>query len=161
MNTLTRADVREKPLAIETIYKGYRFRSRLEARWAVYFGRLGLKNWTYELEGYSLRSGYYLPDFFASFCDETLIIEIKPGPMPGPHYAPFIRRDWALAEDLHYSIGAHVVICYGDPLDAIEKNAFMSWGRNIIAEFAKDRRDAAIAAALYARQARFEHGERP
>ena len=25
------------PKAIETLYKGYRFRSRLEARWAVFF----------------------------------------------------------------------------------------------------------------------------
>lgn len=28
--------------AIETRYKGYRFRSRLEARWAVFFDALGL-----------------------------------------------------------------------------------------------------------------------
>jgi hypothetical protein len=49
--------------AIETRYKGYRFRSRLEARWAVFFDALGLK-WEYEREGYELPSGRYLPDFF-------------------------------------------------------------------------------------------------
>ncbi len=37
--------------AIETLYKGYRFRSRLEARWAVFFDALGLK-WEYEKEGF-------------------------------------------------------------------------------------------------------------
>lgn len=49
--------------AIETRYKGYRFRSRLEARWAVFFDRLEL-DWQYEPEGFDLgQSGYYLPDF--------------------------------------------------------------------------------------------------
>jgi hypothetical protein len=28
---------------IETIYNGYRFRSRLEARWAVFFDAMGIK----------------------------------------------------------------------------------------------------------------------
>lgn len=50
--------------AIETRYKGYRFRSRLEARWAVFFDALGIK-WEYEKEGYDLGNrGYYLPDFW-------------------------------------------------------------------------------------------------
>ena len=49
--------------AIETKYKGYRFRSRLEARWAVYFDTLGVA-WEYEPEGFDLGNGlYYLPDF--------------------------------------------------------------------------------------------------
>ena len=51
------------PRAIETRYKGYRFRSRLEARWAVFFDALGLK-WEYEPEGFELPGGVrYLPDF--------------------------------------------------------------------------------------------------
>ena len=49
--------------AIETEYKGYRFRSRLEARWAVFFDACGV-SWEYEPEGYDLGNGlYYLPDF--------------------------------------------------------------------------------------------------
>ena len=49
--------------AIETEYKGYRFRSRLEARWAVFFDAIGAK-WEYEPEGYELADGtMYLPDF--------------------------------------------------------------------------------------------------
>lgn len=48
---------------IETEYKGYRFRSRLEARWAVFFDACGVK-WEYEPEGFDLGDGlYYLPDF--------------------------------------------------------------------------------------------------
>lgn len=50
--------------AIETHYKGYRFRSRLEARWAVFFDAIGVK-WVYEKEGFDLgESGLYLPDFW-------------------------------------------------------------------------------------------------
>lgn len=48
---------------IETFYKGYRFRSRTEARWAVILDALGAK-WEYEPEGYELGNGLrYLPDF--------------------------------------------------------------------------------------------------
>lgn len=48
---------------IETYYKGYRFRSRLEARWAIFFDFCGA-DWEYEPEGYDLGDGiYYLPDF--------------------------------------------------------------------------------------------------
>lgn len=50
--------------AIETQYKGYRFRSRLEARWAVFFDVLGCA-WEYEKEGFDLgEAGRYLPDFW-------------------------------------------------------------------------------------------------
>lgn len=49
--------------AIETVYKGYKFRSRLEARWAIVFDSLGLE-WEYEKQGYDLAEhGLYLPDF--------------------------------------------------------------------------------------------------
>lgn len=49
--------------AIETFYNGYRFRSRLEARWAVFFDSLNVE-YEYEPEGYRLQDGScYLPDF--------------------------------------------------------------------------------------------------
>lgn len=48
---------------IETQYKGYRFRSRLEARWAVFLDAIGWR-WEYEPEGFELSDGTrYLPDF--------------------------------------------------------------------------------------------------
>jgi len=49
-------------VAIETRYAGCRFRSRLEARWAVFFDQLGI-TWEYEPEGYATSAGSYLPDF--------------------------------------------------------------------------------------------------
>jgi hypothetical protein len=55
--------------AIDTQYKGYNFRSRLEARWAVFFDALGLK-WEYEPEGFELEDGTkYLPDFKVRYPD--------------------------------------------------------------------------------------------
>lgn len=48
---------------IETYYNGYRFRSRLEARWAVFFDSLGIK-YEYEPEGLSINGKNYLPDFY-------------------------------------------------------------------------------------------------
>ena len=60
--------------AIETKYDGYTFRSRLEARWAVFFNKIGLK-WDYEIEGFELEDGtWYLPDFYIP---EFGYIEIK------------------------------------------------------------------------------------
>ncbi len=48
--------------AVETYYAGCRFRSRLEARWAVIFDVWDLK-WDYEPERYRLGKSSYLPDF--------------------------------------------------------------------------------------------------
>lgn len=49
--------------AIQTYYNGYLFRSRLEARWAVFFDACGV-DYEYEPEGYDLGNGLmYLPDF--------------------------------------------------------------------------------------------------
>lgn len=61
---------------LETVYQGTRFRSRTEARWAVFFDALGLR-WLYEPEGYDLGDGiWYLPDFLVP--DLGLLIEVKP-----------------------------------------------------------------------------------
>jgi hypothetical protein len=49
--------------AIETLYNGHRFRSRLEARWAVFMDCLGIK-YQYEPEGYTDGKTKYLCDFY-------------------------------------------------------------------------------------------------
>jgi hypothetical protein len=61
--------------AIETEYAGHRFRSRLEARWAVFFDSLGAR-WTYEPQGYEVADGVrYLPDFWLP--DSGIWVEVK------------------------------------------------------------------------------------
>lgn len=67
---------------IETIYNGYRFRSRLEARWAVFFDAAGIK-YQYEPEGFCVTGFdgpdfYYLPDFY--FPDQEIYGEVKGRP---------------------------------------------------------------------------------
>lgn len=48
---------------LPTFYAGIKFRSRLEARWAIFFDHCGIK-WEYEPEGYLLEDGTcYRPDF--------------------------------------------------------------------------------------------------
>ena len=69
--------------AIETRYKGYLFRSRLEARWAVFFDALGVR-YEYEKEGFNLDGINYLPDFWLPDYKEW--VEIK------PEGAPVIER---------------------------------------------------------------------
>lgn len=50
--------------ALETRYNGYRFRSRVEARWAVFFDAMEVQ-YEYEPQGFDLGDGMrYLPDFW-------------------------------------------------------------------------------------------------
>jgi hypothetical protein len=61
--------------AIETTYNGYKFRSRLEARYAVLFDYLYIK-YEYEKEGFVTEKGDgYLPDFWLP--EHGVYVEIK------------------------------------------------------------------------------------
>jgi hypothetical protein len=59
---------------IETSYGGCRFRSRLEARWAVFFDHLRIK-WEYEPQGYLINGRPYLPDFVLP--EMNTVVEVK------------------------------------------------------------------------------------
>lgn len=70
--------------AINTEYNGYNFRSRTEARWAVFFDVLGWE-YEYEPEGFTLEGGLkYLPDFRVAIPlpnydkIEDYYVEVKP-----------------------------------------------------------------------------------
>lgn len=60
---------------IETEFQGVRYRSRLEARWAVFMTALGI-DFKYEPDGYTQGGICYLPDFYLPQHDYWL--EIKP-----------------------------------------------------------------------------------
>jgi hypothetical protein len=97
-------DTTRGPRAIETVYQGYRFRSRLEARWAVFFDTLGLR-WEYEKEGYELgAAGRYLPDFWLP--DLECFVEVK-GAEPTPD-------ERMLCDTLRQQHGAPVIIVHGE-----------------------------------------------
>lgn len=61
--------------SIPTYFDGHRFRSRMEARWAVAFKQLGITYW-YEPDGFNLGETCYLPDFFLPQIDTYA--EVKP-----------------------------------------------------------------------------------
>jgi hypothetical protein len=91
--------------AIETVYDGCRFRSRLEARWAVFFNTLDIP-YEYEKEAFNLGDGIqYLPDFWMP--DQKCWIEIKPV-SPSDEEEDKARRLSCLTEK-------RVLIFYGKP----------------------------------------------
>lgn len=89
--------------AIETRYAGCRFRSRLEARWAVFFSTLDVP-WVYELQGFALPSGAYLPDFYLPSLDAWW--EVK-----GQYRT---AEEWQLAGELSAHTGKAVYVAWGD-----------------------------------------------
>lgn len=101
---------------IETRYKGHRFRSRTEARWAIVFDTLGIQ-YEYEPEGFDL-SGiphvgeflpagdrWYLPDFFLPRLG--CYMEIKPLMTPVDDVA--ITKCFLLSQE------KEVLITFGSP----------------------------------------------
>lgn len=158
--------------AIETRYKGYRFRSRLEARWAVFFDALGIR-WEYEVEGFETEAGRYLPDFWLpDFWAKGagLWVEIKP--IDGFDRGTAAHKMTALI-DAQYRDGKQISTGYifcGQPIDeeglyfffntkqlCVKQGSFEGgepWMVNI---------DSFIVHRAYsaARAARFEHGESP
>lgn len=94
----------KKIKAIQTVYKGYKFRSRLEARWAVFFDELNI-DWMYEPEGYELNDGfYYLPDFYLPHFNNGLWCEVK-----------FDGGDFSKARQFHETTGFGILECEGTP----------------------------------------------
>lgn len=99
--------------AKETRYKGYHFRSRLEARWAVFFDALGLE-YQYEPQGFDLSDkglGSYLPDFYLP--DSRCWIEVKPTEPSGDE--TFLKL-MAVAE----CTGEKAYLVAGEPMKSIE-----------------------------------------
>lgn len=172
--------------AIETIYDGHRFRSRAEARWAVFFNAVGWR-YEYEKEGYDLQGTWYLPDFFLP--DIGYWLEVKGGE-PTNEEVELCGR---LVEAT-----SHPCLLASGPPEAREKLLLLAaddrheWADNQRFYFADDRRnegefwltsergsfsigpvdgpnhgrDPGIFSATKdgydaARSARFEHGEKP
>ena len=166
--------------AINTIYKGYKFRSRLEARWGVFLDEMGVK-YEYETEGYDLHyNGYYLPDFNILRGGQKVFLEIKKG--SGHAAFPYLTDKVAASKCCELSMmhkDTFVLLVCGDPLEhkaswfqdgclkypcaaigfALESLYPTPYeGQKFEHEDIKreyTHRDAAIVA----RQARFEHGE--
>jgi hypothetical protein len=154
--------------AIQTAYKGYHFRSRLEARWAVFFDALGI-SWEYEPEGFELPDGSrYLPDF-----------RIKPG--PGVPYLwveikPIVPMT-ASEEAKVFAFAMEVTREKNTGLIALRGAPSVSDGAFLFGNFDGTKKLGPISAATFhelllasawrvgaaatkARSARFEHGQK-
>jgi hypothetical protein len=146
---------------IDTIYNGYKFRSRLEARWAVFFDALSIK-YEYEKEGYELSNGRYLPDFWLyTEGNGCIIAEIKPN---NYNEQDFLNNAKHLLKD---SITSMVWLFVGNPWDFKLFALGLSSGSSDIKFFeCSYLKDDMLAsppcpctleqAALKAKQARFE-----
>jgi hypothetical protein len=96
--------------AIETRYRGFRFRSRLEARWAVFFDRLGIR-WAYEPQGYLVNGRPYLPDFELFLPDDQVVFaEVK-----SDSADLFEGEHVTLCRELANGTGRRVVLLVGVP----------------------------------------------
>lgn len=147
---------------IDTPYKGHLFRSRLEARWAVFLDALCLQ-WEYEVEGYDLDGVWYLPDFKVKRGNGSILwLEIKPKQIEAdPKFSKF---------ELSVSEPDCALLVSGTPAEYTDY-----WGANYLQSYLQLNpptggfmRGPQIAeiraakdiqkAALLAQQARFEHG---
>lgn len=103
--------------AIQTPYKGFLFRSRLEARYAVFFDALSLK-WEYEKEGYNLGElkwdfdippdaptgdVWYLPDFWLP--ELSMWVEVKGKPAGDVECEKCGRLCWLTHSDVLLMVG--------------------------------------------------------
>lgn len=159
--------------AIQTSYAGCRFRSRIEARWAVFFDYLGI-GWEYEPQGFDLPSGPYLPDFLLDLRSPEsggVWWEVK-GAQP-------LQREMNLAWELFEATHKHVYVAHGAiPRDEMDlprishvgstpvRWAIWSTGVGFVPNLGGfDQVGTAhpvlLEAFRAARSARFEHGESP
>ena len=101
---------------IETVYNGYRFRSRLEARWAVFFDAARIK-YQYEPEGFDLGDcEWYLPDFYLPEFD--IFVEIKPFDRSVVKHVGD-GNIWEEKCSKFRSVTNHaILLCYGDPAES-------------------------------------------
>lgn len=101
----TTEDAKRPYTPIPTKYNGYRFRSRLEARWAVFFDALEIA-FQYEPEGFLLpHSIKYLPDFYMP--QVRLWAEVKP--------IDFTDAEKAKCKELVDATGAPCLLLVGPP----------------------------------------------
>ncbi len=164
---------------IETTYNGYRFRSRLEARWAVFYDKLGVL-YEYEKQGYDLGdAGWYLPDYWLP--KQKAWVEIKGRDILEYEEQQFCtlayysqKAVFVFAGDITPTIKAHFAHPAHHPSEAALLRLCMSWveclGCGNIDIYSEESEchlcngtlsgntPRLIAAYLAARQARFEKG---
>ena len=99
-----------------TWYNNYYFRSKLEAKWAVFFDLMKIR-WEYEPEAFICADGsqytpdFYLPHVFLRDEKRGLYLEIKPSSFDGDD--TYIKRISSSLKD------RQLVLLVGDPMEAV------------------------------------------
>jgi hypothetical protein len=117
-----------QPKAIETRYRGVLYRSRLEARWAVFFHHLNL-DYSFEPEGFELPFSWYLPDFYVREWNAYVEIKDRDGYGPDAVIKGF---------ELQQATGKMVILLVGRPYPG--KYVGLTWPGDTLAvggEFAR------------------------
>lgn len=136
----------EIPTPVETFYAGHRFRSRLEARWGVFFDCLGIV-WEYEPEGYALgEETWYLPDFLLPRLGDGLWCEVK-----------HVGGDFDLA--WRFAVQQKVTMWLCEGLPGLRGQRFVGPLSQAFCDDWHALFPVGEYAADQARMARFEHGE--
>lgn len=149
-------------LAIPTMYAGVRFRSRLEARWAVFFNHLGIR-WEYEPDAFDvcakasdtgevLSTHKYTPDFF--FPDYAAFGEVKPDLGGHPNwwtpwaYEGAPHGQWAAMHGLVDASKMPIILMVGDPRQCAmpvivptEKHELSGYALEVLAHVEEDPRE--------------------
>ncbi len=97
---------------ITTTHRGIEFRSRLEAKWAAFFTRIGWK-WTYE----PFDGDGYIPDFLIHG-DSPILVEVKPAVTRRDYVAPIPKMEHGLDDSWGHDlliVGASPVLPSGIP----------------------------------------------
>ena len=166
---------------IQTHYKGYWFRSRLEARWAVFFEVSGIR-WLYEQQGFNVNGKPYLPDFYLpdfgyfevrgryeyddelmqSFANEIgkpLFIAFEEIPDPesyNGYLKSFIPSDYPDDSTMYWGFKDMFLECDGCGKITIQNEVYCTIKSNCC----EGSREMSLSHALTkARSARFEHGQ--
>lgn len=114
-------------MAITTFYQGIEYRSRLEARWAAFFGGLGWHT-TYE----PFDGDGYIPDFLIHG-DRPLLVEVKPAVGLRDYAAATAKaenglRDWS----------SDILVVGADPLPLLKTNATNEMAAGLLGEIADE-----------------------
>lgn len=142
--------------AIETYFAGRHFRSRTEARFAVLWKALGW-HYQYEMEGFALEQGRFLPDFYLTEC--AAFVEVK-GLMPSDH-------EIGLCASLANERNCTVFLAVGQPEHEAAVYRFPPHEDYLISTLRTELRSLGasydeIGRAIFsAGCARFEHGQKP
>lgn len=140
--------------AIDTYFRGYKFRSRLEARWAVFLTHLAVP-FDYEFQGFDLgAAGWYLPDFWLP--QQQVWIEVKP---TQEVTTDELKKARALAQQSSCAVYVVIGLPGSDPAIYMPTGK-VGRGQTLLQNrlFKHINRRVYMEAMLKAKQARFEKG---